>query len=410
MSGSRLVFILSGSIACGKACDALSRLVADGHQVRVVATPTALRFVGTSLLEGLSGAPVLSDMFAPGAALDHIGLTRWADAVVACPATAGLINRLAAGLAGDLPGALFLAHDRTKPWMIVPAMNPAMWNHPATQAAVKTLGGWGVRCLPVARGRTACGEIGEGRMLEPDRIVLEVERMLARPARRLRVLVTSGGTAEPLDAVRVLTNTSTGRTGALIADRLFRAGHEVVLLRAATAAGAAPPIREETFVTFADLDASLGRLLGGEEFDVVIHAAAVGDYGVEALLVDGVPVGRAGKIDSSGSLTVRLRRQPKLVDGLRGRSRNPRLTVVAFKLTAGASPEESRAAARAMFARGVADYIVHNDLSQRDGAPGELPATILAADGAAIPCPGRDALAAGLERLLASLPPATFPA
>src|SRR5208283_3326929 len=108
------------------------------------------------------------DLFEPGAALEHINLTRWADAVVVCPATANTLNRYAAGLADDLAGALFLAHDRTKPLLVAPAMNPAMWRHPATQAAAAKLQAWGVQFIPVGNGRTACGEEGEGRMAESD--------------------------------------------------------------------------------------------------------------------------------------------------------------------------------------------------------------------------------------------------
>jgi len=210
MSGSKIVFVLTGSVAAYKACDALSRLVQLGHKVRTVATPSALRFVGAATLEGLTGERVLSDLFEPGSALEHIQLGRWADAVVVCPATANTINRLAAGLSDDLPGALFLAHDRSKPFLVAPAMNPAMWGHPATKESVSRLAGWGVRFIAVGCGRTACGEVGDGRLAEPADIVAAVESSLAKPAARLRILVTSGGTAEPIDGVRVITNSSTG--------------------------------------------------------------------------------------------------------------------------------------------------------------------------------------------------------
>src|SRR5450432_2782042 len=149
-----ILFILTGSIAAYKACDAISQLVKRGCRVRTVATASALRFVGPATLEGLTGSPVLTELFEPGAALEHINLTRWADAVIVCPATANTINRFAAGLAEDLPGALFLAHDREKPFLIAPAMNPAMWQHPATQDSVEKLGRWGVRFISVGEGRT----------------------------------------------------------------------------------------------------------------------------------------------------------------------------------------------------------------------------------------------------------------
>lgn len=415
MSGANILFVFTGSIAGGKACEAVSRLVQRGHRVRTVATAAALRFVGPATLEGLTGVPALTDMFAPGAALEHINLTRWADLVLVCPATANTINRLAAGLADDLPGALFLAHDRTKPWLIAPAMNPAMWAHPATAAAVEKLRGWGVHFLPVGEGRTACGEIGEGRLTEPVEIVAAVEAALARPARRLRVLVTSGGTAEPIDGVRVLTNTSTGRTGAEIAAHLARGGHDVVLLRARTAVPAGAGIREETFFTFADLDAALTRLLGGGEFDAVIHAAAVGDFAVD--LVDtgtGMrPSGRAKLESGPGPVQLRLRPQPKLVDSLRARSGNPELRVVAFKLTNGATAAEARQAVRALFAHSHADWVVHNDLTGRTGGD-DFPAHLHGPqEGAAVHCATRRELAVLLEqRLLAALsasPTSTHP-
>jgi phosphopantothenoylcysteine decarboxylase/phosphopantothenate--cysteine ligase len=405
MSGSNILFIFTGSIAGFKACEAVSQLVQRGHRVRTVATPSALRFIGPSTLEGLTGSAAATDMFEPGAALEHINLTRWADVVIVCPATANTINRFAAGLADDLPGALFLAHDRAKPWLIAPAMNPTMWSHPATVAAVEKLKGWGVRFLPVGEGRTACGETGEGRLAEPTTIVAAVEAAVARPERRLRVLVTSGGTAEPVDGVRVLTNTSTGRTGAGLAAHFARCGHEVVLLRARTAVSAGAGCQEETFFTFAELDAALTRLLGGEHFDAVIHAAAVGDFGVAAVTVNGatLPLGRTKLESSAGAVELRLRAQPKLVDSLRSRSRNPKLRVVAFKLTTAADETAVQAAVAGLFGHARPDFVVHNDLTARVAGE-DFPATIYPAGGApGVPCATRSELAAGLEQRLVSV-------
>ena len=254
MLRSNLLVVFTGSIAAYKACEVVSQLVQRGHGVRCVATESALRFVGAATLEGLTGAPVAHDLFENGRALDHINLTRWADLVIVCPATANTINRLAAGLSDDLPGALFLAHDRTKPWLIAPAMNPEMWSHPATQDAVEKLNAWGVHFLPVGEGRTACGEVGEGRLAEPATIVVCHRGSLAARGKNCACSSLAGGTAEPVDGVRVLTNTSTGGTGAGIATQLARRGHEVVLVRARSALPADGPCREETFGTFAELD------------------------------------------------------------------------------------------------------------------------------------------------------------
>ncbi|HVU32249.1 MAG TPA: bifunctional phosphopantothenoylcysteine decarboxylase/phosphopantothenate--cysteine ligase CoaBC [Opitutaceae bacterium] len=398
---SNVLFILTGSIACGKACDAISQLVQRGHHVRTVATAAALKFVGVATLEGLTREKVATDLFAPGEALDHINLSRWADLVIVCPATAHTVNRMAAGLADDLAGALLLAHEGKKPLLVAPAMNPAMWAHPATVASVDRLRRWGVRFVQPGAGRTACGEVGEGRLAEPDELVAAVEAALKPPSRRLRVLVTSGGTSEPIDGVRVLSNTSTGATGALIADELMRAGHDVLLVRAESASRASLAPAEETFVTFADLDAVLARRLGGEDFDAIIHAAAVSDFSVASIEVNGTAwVPGEGKIPSAGEPVLRLRRNPKLLDALRARSRNRGIRVVGFKLTRGADDAAARAAVASLFARGAVDFVVHNDLSLRPDA-GAFPADIWQADGTvAVHCADRLALAVELERLL----------
>jgi phosphopantothenoylcysteine decarboxylase/phosphopantothenate--cysteine ligase len=407
MSHANILVILTGSIAAYKACEVISQLVQRGHRVRAVATESALKFVGPATLEGLTGHPVRSDLFASGAALEHIELTRWAEVVVVCPATAHTINRFAAGLADDLPGALFLAHDRTKPWLMAPAMNPAMWAHPATVAAVVRLREWGVGFVPVGQGRTACGEVGEGRLAEPAAIVAAVAAAASRPARRWRVLVTAGGTTEPIDGVRVLTNTSTGATGAGIADHLRRLGHEVVFLHGRQAVRPTVPGPEEEFGSYADLDAALGRWLGGPAFDAVIHAAAVSDFGVEAIEVNGRRLApEQGKIDSGATPVLRLRPYPKLVDGLRARSANPRLVVVAFKLTRGADAEEAQRAVRELFRRAQPDFVVHNDLAAR-AAGGPFPADIYQADETvAAHCADRGELGPALAALLArAIPP-----
>lgn len=396
MCASNVLFVLTGSIAGYKACAAVSQLVQDGHAVRVVMTEAAQRFVGRATLEGLTGQPVATDLWEPGRAMDHIALTRWADVVVVCPATANTLNKLAAGLGDDLVGALFLAREAGKPWLAAPAMNPAMWAHPATVAAVEKLRAWGVRFIEPGRGRMACGETGEGRMAEPEDVVAAVEAALAKPVRRLKVLITSGGTAEPIDGVRVLTNTSTGATGAQLARYFHQCGHAVTLLRARTAVGA--PVREEIFGTYAELAAALRAQLGGGDYNVVIHVAAVGDFRIEAVKVAGAvqPAGR--KLDSGAPLTLELAPQPKQLSALKTWSPRP-LTVVGFKLTNGATLEEGRKEAAKQMEAGAADLVVHNDLAEQQG--GVFPATIYRrGEEAGVTCAGRQELAVNLEQLL----------
>lgn len=178
---ANVLFLLSGSIACYKACTVISRLAQNGVTVQTVATPAALRFVGTATLEGLSGRPVFTDVLEPGRALDHIDLARAADLALVCPATANTINRLAAGLADDPVGTLFLAWElKQKPWLIAPAMNAMMWQHPATTASLEKLRSWGVRVLDPVDGPHACGEGGPGRLADPERIAADVLATLGR--------------------------------------------------------------------------------------------------------------------------------------------------------------------------------------------------------------------------------------
>lgn len=175
MSRANVLFLLSGSIAAYKACTVISRLAQAGVTVQTVATPSALRFVGAATLEGLSGRPVFADLWEEGRALDHIEHARAADLALLCPATANTINRLAAGLADDPVGALFLAWElKQKPWWIAPAMNHYMWQHPATKASLAKLRDWGVRVLDPVDGPHACGENGAGRLMDPEAIAAEV--------------------------------------------------------------------------------------------------------------------------------------------------------------------------------------------------------------------------------------------
>ncbi len=171
----RLLFLLSGSISCYKACHAISRLAQAGIEVQTVATPGALRFIGSATLEGLTGRAPFTDLWENGRAMDHIDLARRADLALVCPATANTLNRLASGLADDPVGALFLAWElQKKPWWVAPAMNSAMLAHPATQASIQKLTTMGVRVLPPDSGALACGEIGAGRLMDPETIILHV--------------------------------------------------------------------------------------------------------------------------------------------------------------------------------------------------------------------------------------------
>lgn len=174
MKKNKILFQLTGSIACYKACSVISKLVQNGFEVQTVCTSNALKFIGKSTLEGLTHRPVYVDMFEEKFALEHIELTKWLDLAIICPASANIINKLASGIADDYVSTIFLAFDFSKPYLIAPAMNKNMLEHPATQKSIKTLESWGVKVLKTGSGFLACGDKGEGRLLEPEIIYKEI--------------------------------------------------------------------------------------------------------------------------------------------------------------------------------------------------------------------------------------------
>ena len=370
----RVLVLMSGSIAAFKVVQLVSRLVQApvGAEVEVVMTSAARAFIGEASLEGLTGHRVRSDTFAAGDHMDHIRLVRWADVVLAAPCTANTLNKLALGIGDDLVGTLFLAHDFSKPWLIAPAMNTRMYEHPTTRGSLERLRGMGCTIVEGGSGTLACGEIGAGRLAEPEVLLEAVLRAAQRPSARspdepspisrrgaLKILVTAGGTRMPLDAVRSIVNGSTGRTGAAIATDLAALGHAVTLLTAEGGVSAEDITRLERYDDFDSFERSLRRLLTEESYDVLVQSAAISDWR---------PIAAAehsslGKIDSdTDTLTLRFERTPKLVGLVRSWSRNPALRIVAFKLTVGAADAERRRKVAQLLAHEGVVAVVANDL------------------------------------------------
>ena len=416
MSKSKVLFILTGSIACYKACHVISRLVQGGADVQVVATPSALQFVGNATLEGLTGKPVISDMYASGNVMDHIHLMRWADLVLVAPATANFINKSAQGLADDLVGTLFLAHDFKKPFMLAPAMNTSMYMHPVTQGSIAKLKAMGVDILEAASGVLACGEEGYGKLLDPDLILQEVWTKLknslpvstasgtspARAAFPVKVLVTAGGTQEPIDTVRVISNVSSGRTGVAIAEYLTKMGIAVTLLRAHSSVKSENLKEQKVFTDFNSLDTQIKDLLADGSFTHVIHAAAVSDYSVESIEMAGQKYKpfETPKLNSDApGMSIHLVRNPKIVGQIKGYSKNKDLKVIAFKLTSQASAEEKQAAVKKLFDKSGVDAVVHNDLTEIDIANKKHKFT-LHTPSKQTPCEGAEQLAGELTQFL----------
>ena len=370
----RVLVLMSGSIAAFKVVQLVSRLVQApvGAEVEVVMTSAARAFIGEASLEGLTGRRVRSDTFAAGDHMDHIRLVRWADIVLAAPCTANTLNKLALGIGDDLVGTLFLAHDFSKPWLIAPAMNARMYEHPTTRGSLDRLRGMGCTIVEGGSGALACGEIGAGRLAEPEVLLEAVLRAAQRPSAHspdepshisqrgaLKILVTAGGTRMPLDAVRSIVNGSTGRTGAAIATDLAALGHTVTLLTAEGGVSAEDIARLERYDDFDSFERSLRRLLAEESYDVLVQSAAISDWR---------PIAAAehsslGKIDSdTDTLTLRFERTPKLVGLVRSWSRNPALRIVAFKLTVGAADAERRRKVAQLLAHEGVVAVVANDL------------------------------------------------
>lgn len=384
MLKSKVLFIMTGSIACYKACHVISRLIQNNCDVQVVATPSALQFVGNATLEGLSGRPVISDMYAMGNVMDHIHLMRWADAILVAPATANFVNKAAQGVGDDLVQTLFLAHDFKRPFLIAPAMNTSMYTHPVTQKSLQSLRDMGVQILDTASGILACGEEGWGKLLEPDLILkatleaLQKNTVATEAAKttinfsssaKVKILVTAGGTQEPIDTVRVISNLSSGRTGVAIAEYLTQMGFDVTLLQAHGSAKSGQVTHRDLFTSFASLDEKMKHYLSTEDFTHVIHAAAVSDYSVDSLEVNGQhyrPLEVKKMTSDADTMSIHLKRNHKIVDRLKDYSKNKSLQVIAFKLTSHATADERNAAVEKLFRNSHADYVVHNDLTDID--------------------------------------------
>jgi phosphopantothenoylcysteine decarboxylase/phosphopantothenate--cysteine ligase len=225
---------VGGGIAAYKSCDLLRRLLERGYKVTVVPTPSSLNFVGKATWEALSGRTVTTEVFENVSEVRHISLAKEADLVVIAPATADLLARLAMGRADDLLTNIFLASNSPK--LIVPAMHPQMWSNPATVSNVEILRSRGITVLDPDTGALTSGDVGQGRFPETTRIISELESISAitQDFAGKKVLVTAGGTREPIDPVRFIGNNSSGKQGYAIARNARDRGAEVVLIAANT--------------------------------------------------------------------------------------------------------------------------------------------------------------------------------
>jgi phosphopantothenoylcysteine decarboxylase/phosphopantothenate--cysteine ligase len=278
MQGKRILLGVTGGIAAYKSPDLVRRLRERGAEVQVVMTAAAREFVTPTTFQAVSGRPVRTDLWdaAAEAAMGHIELARWADAVLIAPASADFLARLAAGLADDLLATLCLATEA--PIAVAPAMNHVMWANQATRANVVQLASRGVLVLGPASGDQACGEEGVGRMVEPLELAEQLAALLAAGGELAgrRVLITAGPTRERLDPVRFISNRSSGKMGFAVAQAARAAGAEVVLVSGPVSQPTPPGVRRIDVESAADMLAAVLRELPGTH--VFISTAAVADY------------------------------------------------------------------------------------------------------------------------------------
>ncbi|MGL6158997.1 bifunctional phosphopantothenoylcysteine decarboxylase/phosphopantothenate--cysteine ligase CoaBC [Microbulbifer sp.] len=357
LADKHILLGVTGGIAAYKSADLVRRLKERGARVRVVMTAGAQEFVKPLTFQALSGEPVHTDLLDPAAeaAMGHIELAKWAQLILIAPASANLMAKLAGGMADDLLTTLCLASEAEL--ALAPAMNQAMWRHPATAANRQTLLNRNTRIWGPAAGSQACGDVGPGRMLEPDALVTEVEALLA-PNPSLagkRVVITAGPTRESLDPVRFLSNHSSGKMGFALAAAARRAGAEVTLIAGPVSLATPPGVRRIDVIDSREMRDAAER--AADLCDLFIAAAAVADFRPAAVAEQKIK-----KQDGSEEDVLALVKNPDIVAGIAARSsRRP------FTVGFAAETEKVLEHARDKLVRKKLDLIVANDVSTEDG-------------------------------------------
>ncbi len=350
LAGKRIVLAVSGGIAAYKAVEVCRRLVDAGAYVSPVLTEDATRFVGAVTFSALASEKVRMSLWDEPEAIPHTRLGQGADLIIVAPATARVIAKYVAGLSDDLLTATLLA--TRAPVLVCPAMHTEMWEHPAVQENLAVLRRRGTHVLDPQTGRLAGGDVGAGRLADPEAIVAAAERVLTPPdLAGLRVVITAGGTREPIDTVRVVTNRSSGKQGHALAAEAAARGATVTLVTSSSLP-VPPGVTEVRYETTADLAAAVVPRMA--DTDVLVMAAAVADFRPKA------PSDRKIKKDEGMSEIVLEPTHDFLVDI--GRDKRPDQTVVGFAAETDALRENALGKLR----RKNLDLIVGNDV----GAPG----------------------------------------
>ncbi|HEU4808664.1 MAG TPA: bifunctional phosphopantothenoylcysteine decarboxylase/phosphopantothenate--cysteine ligase CoaBC [Homoserinimonas sp.] len=363
-----IVVGITGGIAAYKAVGVVRSLVLAGHDVHVVATDAALRFVGRPTLEAISRNPVHSDLYEGVAEVRHVAIGQAADLIVVAPATANTIAKLAMGLADDLLGNTILAS--TAPLVIAPAMHTEMWANAATVANLATLRSRGVMVVGPASGQLTGTDSGPGRMSEPDDIVAAaLTAVRTQDLAGKRILVTAGGTREPLDPVRFIGNRSSGRQGIAIAAAAAARGAEVTLIGANLEAPVPASVRTQSVSSTSELEAAVNTAASAAE--VVIMAAAIADYRPEA-----VAEGKIKKETTGDRMSIALVKNPDILAGL-AQSRRPGQTIIGFAAETESDPDRLLQLGREKIARKGCDYLVLNTVGWSQGFATEDNAVVI---------------------------------
>ncbi|TFB53745.1 bifunctional phosphopantothenoylcysteine decarboxylase/phosphopantothenate--cysteine ligase CoaBC [Cryobacterium sp. TMT1-62] len=380
-SGRTIVVGITGGIAAYKAVNVVRAFVLRGDCVHVVATPAALRFVGKPTLEAISRNPVHMDLYEGVAEVRHVAIGQSADLIVVAPATANTIAKLATGLADDLLGNTILAS--TAPLVIAPAMHTEMWNNAATVANVATLRARGVIVVGPGVGQLTGADAGAGRMEEPDTIVAAALAALALADRTdgpgadlvgKHVVITAGGTREPLDPVRFLGNRSSGKQGVALAQAALARGASVTLIAANLEVAAPTAVELRLVGTALELEAAVTDAAAGA--DAVIMAAAVADYRPVQ-----VSAGKIKKDETGDTLLLELTRNPDILAGL-ARTKRTGQVLIGFAAETEPDPVRLLVLGREKMARKGCDFLVVNRVGWAEGFASDRNAiTVLDHDG-----------------------------
>lgn len=376
LAGRKIVLGVTGGIAAYKAVELTSRLRKAGAEVHVIMTRAAQDFVTELTFREISGQAVVTSMWdkVPTHNVEHIALANLADLLLVAPATANFLAKAAVGLADDMLTTTLLATKA--PVFLAPAMNTNMYENPVTQKNLRELAARGFHIIEPASGHLACGVTGKGRLPEPADIARQVEAFFAKARDLLgrKVLVTAGGTREPLDPVRYLGNRSTGRMGYAIAQEAAARGADVVLVSAPSALPVPPGVRCVHVETAREMREAVLREF--DDADVVIKAAAVADYRPKIVAKNKIK-------KSEGEFTLVLERNPDILLELGQKKRQQVLVGFAAETT---KLEEY---ARGKLAKKNLDFIVANDVSRPDAgfAVDTNCAKLFMRDGTVCDCP-----------------------